>query len=132
MKFLIDECLSPELATLARERGYPESTHVNWLGMSSQKDWAVARRAVDDGFVLVTHNTVDFRPLYGREDMHVGLVGFNTAAGVMSLDLHKRLLLLTFAELADDEAYNEALEISVNAHGGVTVERYDLPAYLRE
>ena len=35
MKFLIDECLSPSLAAIARERGYPQSTHVTWLGLES-------------------------------------------------------------------------------------------------
>src|SRR5690606_10943134 len=91
VKFLIDECLSPELAKLARERGYAESNHVRWLGLAGAKDHAVTRRAVDDGYVLVTHNTADFRGLYGREELHVGLVTFNTAPGLMSLDLQIRL-----------------------------------------
>ncbi|MER9684185.1 DUF5615 family PIN-like protein [Mesorhizobium sp. M0115] len=46
MKFLIDECLSPELAKLARERGFPESSHVRWLGLAGAKDHMVTRRAV--------------------------------------------------------------------------------------
>lgn len=94
MKFLIDECLSPDLAKLARERGYPESTHVRWLGLAGGKDHVVTRRAVDAGYVLVTHNTADFRGLYSREDLHVGLVAFNTAPGLMNLDLQVRLFLL--------------------------------------
>ena len=61
MKFLIDECLSPELAALARARGFHKSTHVTWLGMRSRKDWTIVRRAVKDGFILVTNNTVDFQ-----------------------------------------------------------------------
>lgn len=89
MKFLIDECLSPDLAKLARERGFPESSHVRWLGMAGAKDHAVTRLAVDEGYVLVTHNTTDFRGFYGREDVHVGLVTFNTAPGLMSLELQK-------------------------------------------
>ena len=63
VKFLIDECLSPELVLLAHERGHGESTHVIWLGLRSRKDWAIVRRAVDDGYVLVTNNTTDFTPL---------------------------------------------------------------------
>ena len=69
MKFLIDECLSPELVALARARGFHESTHVTWLGMRSRKDWTIVRRAVKDGFILVTSNTVDFKPLYEREEV---------------------------------------------------------------
>lgn len=44
MKLLIDECLSPTLAAMARERGFPESTHVTWLGLRSRQDWALVRR----------------------------------------------------------------------------------------
>lgn len=43
MKFLIDECLSPKLVAIARERGHGESTHVTWLGMRSRKPrWSLA------------------------------------------------------------------------------------------
>ena len=52
MKFLIDECLSPTLAKLARERGFPESSHTRWLGLAGAKDHVVTRRAVDDTLVV--------------------------------------------------------------------------------
>jgi predicted nuclease of predicted toxin-antitoxin system len=39
MKLLIDECPSPDLVHLARERGYYESFHVTWLGKAGCKDW---------------------------------------------------------------------------------------------
>ncbi|MER8427038.1 MULTISPECIES: DUF5615 family PIN-like protein [unclassified Mesorhizobium] len=127
MKFLIDECLSPELAKLARERGFPESSHVRWLGLAGAKDHMVTRRAVDDGYVLVTHNTTDFRGLYRREELHVGLVAFNTAPGLMSLDLQRRLFLLALSELGGGEAWNEVLEITVDVERTVTIERFNLP-----
>jgi hypothetical protein len=127
VKFLIDECLSPDLAKLARERGYPESSHVRWLGLAGAKDHVVTRRAVDDGYVLVTHNTADFRGLYGREEVHVGLVALNTAPGLMSLDFQLRLFLLALSELGGEEAWNEVLEITVNAGRVVTIDRFDLP-----
>ncbi len=31
LKFLIDECLSVDLVEVARDRGFPESSHVAWL-----------------------------------------------------------------------------------------------------
>ena len=127
MKFLIDECLSPELATLARDKGYEASTHVSWLGMSGAPDWLITRRAAEDGYVLVTHNTVDFRPLFGRESLHVGLVGFNTPAKFMDRALQKRLFLLAMKELAGEEVFNTSLEITVNADRTITVEQYRLP-----
>lgn len=84
----------PALAKLAREHGFPEPSHVRWLSLAGSKDHAVTRRAFEDGYVLVTHNTTDFRGLYGREDLHVGLVTFNTAPGLMSLELQKRIFHL--------------------------------------
>ena len=83
MKYLTDECLSPELATLARDHGHLESTHLSWLGLAGQPDRVITRRAIDDGYVLVTHNTVDFRPLYGREEIHVGLIALQIATVVL-------------------------------------------------
>jgi predicted nuclease of predicted toxin-antitoxin system len=109
VKFLIDECLSPDLAMLARRQGYVESTHVSWLGMSGAKDHVVTSRAITDGFVFVTHNTVDFRSLYARQEVHVGLICFNTAAGMKSLELQKSLFLLALSELAGNEAWKEQL-----------------------
>lgn len=101
---------------------------MRWLGLAGAKDHVVTRRAVDDGYVLVTHNTTDFRGLYGREDLHVDLVAFNTEPGLMSLDLQVRLFRLALSELDGGEAWNEVLEITVDADRAVTIERFDLPA----
>ena len=127
MKYLIDECLSPELAKLAREHGYLESTHVSWLGLAGEPDWTIARKAVDDGYILVTLNTVDFRPLYRRENLHAGLVGINTPPRVMDRALQTRLFILAMNELEGQESYNAVLEIAVDVSRVVTIERYPLP-----
>ena len=127
MKFLIDECLSPELALLARESGWPDSTHVSWLGLAGSSDRVITRCAVDDGFILVTHNTIDFRALYGRENLHVGLIAFNTPPRLMDRALQKRLFLLAMIELAGEEHYNAVLEITVSPDGQVLIARYPLP-----
>src|SRR5690606_26193274 len=42
--------------------------------LAGAKDHVVTRRAIDDSYVLITHNTADFRGLCGREDLHAGLV----------------------------------------------------------
>ena len=39
MKFLVDECLSTELTSLAKSRGHHEASHVVWLGKAGWKDW---------------------------------------------------------------------------------------------
>jgi predicted nuclease of predicted toxin-antitoxin system len=128
VKFLVDECLSPDLVTIARSRGHGESTHVTWLGLRSRKDWAIVRRAIADGYVLVTNNATDFMALLRREKVHAGLVCINVAHGLMSLDVQKRLFALALDRLADHEPINELLEITLNESRSVQVERYDFPA----
>lgn len=127
MKFLIDECLSPELVRIARKRGHWESTHVTWLGLRSRKDWAIVRRAIDDGYVLVTNDTTDFRSLLGRQKVHVGLVCINVAPGLMSLDVQRRLFVVALDRLGDSEPINELLEITLAEDRSVRIERFDLP-----
>lgn len=61
MKFLIDECLTPELVELARARGYGESTHVTWVGRAGAKDWQLLPFIVDNDWTFVTCNSYDFR-----------------------------------------------------------------------
>ena len=60
-KFLIDECLSPDLAALARQRGFFESSHVTWLGKAGWKDWELKRILLEEDWVLVTRNCKHFR-----------------------------------------------------------------------
>jgi len=61
VKFLVDECLSPELVKLARERGYGESTHVVWRKLSGKKDWEIKPFIPDGDWTFVTRNSVDFQ-----------------------------------------------------------------------
>ena len=61
MKFLIDECLSPELTKRAHDRGYGESSHVVWLGRGGLKDWELKPLIIEGDWTFVTKNSVDFR-----------------------------------------------------------------------
>jgi len=44
-KLLIDECLSAELASMARERGHHEASHVAWIGQAGWCESAFSRCA---------------------------------------------------------------------------------------
>lgn len=73
MRFLIDECLSVDLVSVAHRSGH-EAQHVARIGKAGWKDWNVMRHARDGDFVLVTNNASDFRRLYADESIHAGLV----------------------------------------------------------
>jgi predicted nuclease of predicted toxin-antitoxin system len=73
MKFLIDECLTIDLVSVAREAGY-EAYHAAHIGKAGWKDWNVARHAGEGDFVVVTNNAHDFLKLYAEYPLHAGLV----------------------------------------------------------
>ena len=124
MKFLIDECLSPTLATIARTLGFPESTHVTWIGLRSKKDWNLIRRAVDDGYVLVTNDRADFTSLMEREAVHSGLVCVNVAPGLMSLAVQQALFEHALERIADGDLAGQVLEVTLTADRTLRVDRY--------
>jgi predicted nuclease of predicted toxin-antitoxin system len=90
MKLLIDECLSPELVHMARERGHGESSHVVWIGHQGIKDWNLLKVALDGDWILETKNAYDFRGpktapgsggQYRRTELHAGLICLNGPEG---------------------------------------------------
>ena len=124
MKFLVDECLSPDLVAIARDRGFALSTHVTWLGLRSKKDWIIVRRAVKDSYVLVTNDTADFTSLVGREEVHPGLICLNVMPGHMSLKVQRVLFEIALDQLAGDEPVNEVIGITLTADRKVRIDRY--------
>lgn len=137
-KLLIDECLSSELALMARERGHHEASHVVWIGKSGWKDWELKRLLLAEDWVLVTRNSNDFRgPLeargsegqYSDVSIHAGLVCLN-ASGGMNLALQREL----FSEVLDEldsapDLTNQILEVTLeDGEAAIRIERYRHPA----
>ncbi len=56
-KLLIDECLSPALALMARERGRHEASHVVWIGSAGWKDWELKPIVLEQDWVLSKKTT---------------------------------------------------------------------------
>ena len=94
----------------------------------SKKDWTLVRRAVEDGYVIVTNNATDFTPLVGREEVHAGLVCLNVVPDRMSLEVQKDLFEYALDQLANEEPINEVLEITLTAHGIIRAARYEWPS----
>ena len=71
--FLIDECLTPNLAALAKDWGY-NAEHVTEVELGRARDDLLAAFAVGREAVFVTNNARDFRRLYKALPFHPGLV----------------------------------------------------------
>jgi predicted nuclease of predicted toxin-antitoxin system len=123
VRFLIDECLSVDLVTVAGESGH-EARHVAHVGRAGWKDWNVTRYARDNDLILVTNNASDFRQLYAAAPLHAGLVILLPNVG---RDLQQRLFQAALDELATTgEPVNRVLEVNLDGDD-VTLTLYDLP-----
>lgn len=123
MKFLIDECLHTSLVAVAQENGH-DGFHINWLGLSGEKDWDLMPRIVAEDYTFVTNNARDFRKLYGRQDIHAGLI---IIVPQVVPALQRDLFELILQEIASgDELLNEVIEISIEDDEAVLT-RYSLP-----
>lgn len=137
IKLLIDECLSSELALMARQRGHHEASHVVWIGKSGWKDWDLKQVLLDEDWVLVTKNSDDFRGpreapgtkgQYADVALHAGLVCLNGPVG-MDLALQRELFSEALDELdADDDLTNQILEVTLeDDEAGIQIVRYSHP-----
>jgi len=138
LKFLIDECLSAELAHTARRAGHPEASHVAWIGKRGWKDWELKRILLDGDWVFVTRNSVDFRGSskspgargqFADVPIHAGLVCLN-GPPAMNLDLQMELFSAALEELeGNPDLVNQVLEITCAADASeIDILRYDLPS----
>lgn len=135
MKFLIDECLSPELTKIAVNKGHGQSSHIVWLGRGGYKDWELKPIILDDDWTFVTKNSVDFRGpkdkpgtkgQYADVAIHAGLICLNGPPG-MDLDMQIELFEQALVELdGDPDLVNQVLEITLD-DDDLRVLRYALP-----
>jgi len=137
-KFLIDECLSPDLVEVAIAAGFPESSHVVWMGKAGWKDWELKHFILEGGWTFVTRNSADFRGpadnpgtkgQYADVALHAGLVCINGMDGMTS-EVQCELFEAALAEIGDAERFiNEVIEVTLEElDGEYLIERYDLPA----
>jgi predicted nuclease of predicted toxin-antitoxin system len=118
-RILIDECLSPGLVGVAKERGH-DATHVVWLGAQGMQDWNLIALVARNDFVFVTNDRADFLRLFGELGVHNGLI-ILVPKTVRSEQIRLFNLALDAAE-REDNLINRVIE--VNADGSVTVRKW--------
>lgn len=136
MKFLIDECLSPELTKIAHGKGHGEASHVVWLGLAGLKDWELKPVILDGDWTFVTKNSIDFRGAkdnlgvkgqYADVAIHAGLVCLNGPPG-MDLDMQVELFEQALVEIEqNDDLVNQVLEVTLDDEETLRIVRYALP-----
>jgi predicted nuclease of predicted toxin-antitoxin system len=123
VRFLIDECLSVDLVSVAGQAGH-EAQHIARVGKAGWKDWNVVRHAHNSDFILVTNNASDFRRLYAAEPLHAGLV---ILIPVVDRELQRKLFQAALDELAvTGEPVNRVLEVDLDGEE-ISLTLYDWP-----
>jgi hypothetical protein len=91
--------------------------------LSGQPDWALAERIVKDEFTFVTNNRVDFIQLFGKMELHPGLVVL--VPNVVPA-LQRALFEGAIQYLAGRDLVNSAIEVSLESET-VRCVKYRLP-----
>ena len=82
------------------------------------------RRALADGYVLVTNDKGNVAPLMERERRHPGLICITVEHGMMSLDVQTRLFEHGLRQLAGQGIAGRIMEIALDADWTVRVAIY--------
>jgi hypothetical protein len=111
---------------IARQRGFGESMHVTYLGLTGQDVGAVLACAVDRGYVLVTNNFKDFVRRIERVEIHAGL-GLDMPDQRKSRALQAQLFERALEEIGGVEPLNEVVVLIAMLGHKIAIERYLLP-----
>lgn len=123
MRFLIDECLHESLVGVAHGAGF-EATHVNHLGLSGKPDWELADRIVKDEFTFVTNNRIDFIRLFGKMELHAGLI---VLVPNVSPLVQRALFVAATQYLGKRDLTNAVLEVTLDREA-VRIAEYQWPS----
>lgn len=130
--FLIDENLTPELASVIAARGFRAHVVSRDKKLRGRSDAVIARYAIDNDLIVVTNNVVDFEKIYVRRECHPGLIFICAESPV----LRRKECQLTMMDIALDEIQRDCLcqeAVRVTARKGrrrtmkVDIDRFYLP-----
>jgi len=99
--------------------------HVNFLGLSGQKDWELMRKVQAGEYTFVTNNRTDFATLYTQEGLHAGLV---IIVPNVPPAQHRALFQAALSHIAGRDLINTALEVDVEG-ATITCREYPCPVF---
>jgi predicted nuclease of predicted toxin-antitoxin system len=122
-KLLIDECLHTSLLKLAHEASHT-ADHVNYLGLGSSKDWDLMKLILDRDYTFVTNNRTDFLALYGRTQVHAGLV---IIVPNVTPTLQRELFQAALSFIGERGLINAVVEIEYHDGKEIECRQYPMP-----
>lgn len=131
VSFLIDECLTPALTSIARERGY-SAKHVSRIkDLKGKSDRKVTQYALEHHMIVVTNNLVDFDLIYRSKDIHPGLIFLSASGNLINKETHILMFENALEEIEETTLSNEVIHVHLdedrNKDLHLTLKRYPLP-----
>ena len=131
LSFLIDECLTPALVDIAKERGH-SSRHASRIKeLKGKSDRTVTDYALRRNMIVVTNNLVDFEHIYQRRPHHPGLIFISAEGNLINRQAHILMFETALDELEEDFPINEVIHVHMAKDNEgdivITIERYPLP-----
>ena len=128
--FLIDECLTPALVKIAKERGY-FAQHVSRIkDLKGKSDRKVTQYALENSMIVVTNNLVDFDQIYRTREAHPGLIFMSASGNLINRETHILMFENALEELEESLFSNEVIHIHIdedrNKDIQLTLKRYTL------
>lgn len=87
VRFLIDECVTIDLAEIAISRGFIHSAHVSRRKLVGYSDHGLMKPIISGNWTLVTANGDDFRTPPGSNSKRACYTGAGIHAGLVCLNL---------------------------------------------
>ena len=100
MKFLVDNALSPQIASGLRSAGH-DAVHVREMGLEAAADRAIVQRAIEEGRIVVSAD-VDFGSILAVERLRKPSVVLFRHRSPRRPDAQLRMLLERLPDLDED------------------------------
>ncbi len=130
--FLIDECLSAELADMAAERGYHALAVNRMWRLRKRDDYRIAKFALDRNLILVTNDMFDLERIYKEFAIHPGIIFLTAGRSKLRALRYLRIMFDRALDAVEEqEPLIEAILVSARDGRGrtvnITVARKPLP-----
>lgn len=117
---------------MATEAGYVGLAVNRMWSLRRRSDYRVAKYAIDKNYILVTNDLFDLEAVYGRIEIHPGIVFLTSASSKLrQLTYQKKMFELALDEVEEEEPIQQAIRIRCMQGRGrsvmMSIDRYYLP-----
>lgn len=117
---------------MAIEAGYVGLAVSRMWSLRKRSDYRVAKHAIDRNYILVTNDFFDLEAIYGRVEIHPGIIFLTSSSSKLrQLAYQRKMFQLALDEVEEEEPIQQAIRVRCTPGRGrnvnMFVDRYNLP-----